>query len=71
MRSVADDLRRETIARVLALPPDERIHLALALGDDDLALFVQASGLDPDQARRRLRNARSHGRVSSVANDPR
>jgi hypothetical protein len=36
MRSVADDLRRQTLAHVLTLSLPARIDLALALGDDDL-----------------------------------
>ncbi len=46
MRSVADDLRRQTLAHLLALTLAERVELALALGDDDLDLFVRTSGLD-------------------------
>jgi hypothetical protein len=67
MRSVAGELRQRTIARVLAMRPGERIHLALSLCDDDLALFVRASGLDRDDARRRLRATRARGRVPSRA----
>jgi hypothetical protein len=67
MRSVADDLRRRTIAEVLDLAPAARIALALALGDDDLDLFVRTSGLDRDEARRRLRAQRQIGRAPSVA----
>lgn len=68
MRSVADDLRRSTAARVLELPIAARIALALSLGDDDLALFARTSGLAPDAARLRLRAQRSRGRQPSVAN---
>ena len=50
MRSVADDLRRRTMAHVLDLTPAARIELALSLGDDDLDLFVRTSGLDRDEA---------------------
>ena len=65
--SVADDLRARTTARVLAMPVADRIALALALGDDDLALYVTASGLDPDEARRRLRGRRQRGRTPSAS----
>ena len=71
MSSVADDFRRQTIARVLALPMAARVELALSLGDDDLDLFTRVSGLDRDEARRRLRAQRQRGRVSSVANPSR
>jgi len=67
MRSVADDLRASTRARVLTLPVRERVQLALTLGDDDLALFVRSSGLDRPEALRRLRARRATGRGSSGA----
>jgi len=49
------------------MPAIERVALALALGDDDLAIYVRTSGLPPDKARERLRAARAHGRAPSVA----
>jgi hypothetical protein len=67
MRSVADDLRRQTLAHVLALPLPARVELALSLGDDDLDLFARTSGLGRDEARRRLRAQRQIGRAPSVA----
>ena len=67
MRSVADDLRASTRARVLTMPVPERIQLALALGDEDLALFVRSSGLDRADALQRLRARRAHGRCPSGA----
>ena len=67
MRSVADYLRRQTQAHVLTLSPAARIALALSLGDDDLDLFARTSGLDRDEARRRLRAQRQIGRAPSVA----
>lgn len=71
MHSVADDLRVRTLARVLAMPATERIRLALALGDDDLNLFVRASGLGRSEALARLRARRAHGRrVTSGAAAP-
>jgi hypothetical protein len=67
MRSVVDDLRRQTLAHLLTLPLTARVELALAIGDDDLDLFVRTSGLDRDEARRRLRAQRQVGRAPSVA----
>ena len=67
MRSVADYLRRQTQAHVLTLSPAARIALALSLGDDDLDLFARTSGLDRDEARRRLRAQRQIGRAPSIA----
>ncbi len=49
------------------MPVPERIALALALGDDDLALFVRSSGLDRADALRRLRARRAQGRSPSDA----
>lgn len=62
VRSVADDLRLRTLARVLEMPVPARIALALSLGDDDLELFVRSSGLDRVEAIGRLRAGRAHGR---------
>jgi len=45
MRSVADGLRRQTLAHVLTLPLTARVELALSLGDDDLDLFLLFSSL--------------------------
>jgi hypothetical protein len=67
VRSVADDLRLKTIARVLDMPIAARLQLALALGDDDLDVFVRTSGMGRDEARRRLRAQRARGRVPSGA----
>jgi len=67
VRSVADDLRLRTIARVLAMPIAARVQLALSLGDEDLDLFVRTSGLGRDEARRRLRAQRARGRAPSGA----
>jgi hypothetical protein len=65
-RSVADALRRRTLAEVLELTPAARIELALSLGDDDLDLFVRTNGLGRDEARLRLRAQRQVGRAPSV-----
>jgi hypothetical protein len=47
------------------------VELALSLGDDDLDLFMRVSGLDRDEARRRLRAQRQRGRPFSVTNPSR
>ena len=64
--SVADDLRSRTTASVLAMSVHQRIALALSLGDDDLAVFVRASGLERSAALRHLRENRVHGRTPSA-----
>jgi len=54
MRSVADDLREELQDEVLRLPFEERMALALRLGERGLEMFMQASGLDRKTALREL-----------------
>ena len=64
MRSVADLLRAEDRQTILALTPDERVRLALALGERDLDTFRLAH--DPPLAReeaiQRLERQRQRGR---------
>lgn len=62
MRSIADDLRRESARRVLEMPPAERLELALRLGDDDVALLCAARGISDADARLAFARARQHGR---------
>jgi hypothetical protein len=68
MRSVADDLRRESILALAALTPLERIALALRLGDEDVARYAAVQGTPEDEARAAFRRAREAGRVSSPSN---
>jgi len=65
MSSAADEMRTRTTERVLALPVMDRIALALALGDDDLHVFMRSSGLDRATALGRLAGTRRHGRTPS------
>ena len=46
-----------------AMSADERVSLALRLGDDDLEIYRMARGISRDEALRRLRMARQAGRV--------
>ena len=66
---LADQLRREREERDAALTPEERILQALALGDRDLRLFMAATGLPLDEARRQLVNNKRRGRASKCAAD--
>lgn len=69
MRSVADLLRAEDREAVRALPLDERVALALALGARDLETFRLAHDppLDPAEAARLLDRRRQAGRRRSRA----
>jgi hypothetical protein len=65
MRSVADDLREELQEEVLLLSFEERIALALKLGERGLEIFRQATGLDRAAAIRELQRQRQAGRTPS------
>ena len=67
MRSVADQLRRDTVERVRELTIQQRIDLALSLGDADLDLYVRTSGRRRDDALRDLRAGHARGRAASCA----
>jgi len=63
MSSIADHHRREEARALAALSADERVALALRLGDDDLEIYRHAQGLDREDALTALRQARQAGRV--------
>jgi hypothetical protein len=65
MRSVADDLKRRDREAVLKLSPDERVELALRLGEEDLDSFCRAQGVDIETGRRLLQRRRQAGRLPS------
>lgn len=67
MRSVADALRAEDRLAVLALAPEARVRLALALGARDLESFrlSHAPPLSPAEAARVLERRRQAGRRPS------
>ena len=65
MASVADGLRDDTRARVLAMPVSERIALSLALGDEDVERYAEHAGLPSDVARRELQRRHAAGRRPS------
>jgi hypothetical protein len=67
MPSVADDLRRDTRARVLAMTVAERIALSLTLGDEDVERYARAAGVPADRARRQLQSGHGAGRPLSRA----
>jgi hypothetical protein len=70
MKSVADRLRRQTVASVLRLSAANRIDLALRLGDEDAARLAAARGISEAEARRLIRASRQIGRSRSSAAEP-
>lgn len=71
MRSVADVLRTQTAEAVRRFSVEDRIALALSLGDADLDLYARVNGLDRATALARLRAQRARGRpVHSRSADP-
>jgi hypothetical protein len=65
MKSVADDLRSELREKMRELSVQERLDLALRLGEESLELFRQANGLDRQTAIRLLQRRRQAGRTPS------
>lgn len=69
MSALAAYLRERTAAETEGLSTEERLALALTIGDDDLNLFCLSTGLTAEDARARVRASRRHGRrASRVAN---
>lgn len=66
MASVADGLRCADRATVARLSDDERIALALTLGDADVEALQQARGIDREAAVRLIRRQRQAGRQPSA-----
>lgn len=65
MRSVADDLRAELRDEMRRLSMDERVALALRLGEEGVERFRLAHGLDRETAIRILERRRQAGRRPS------
>ena len=70
MRSVADDLREDLRRRLALMTPEERLRIALALGDGDIALLQAGQSLTFEEARTRISRSRQTGRVPSRAACP-
>lgn len=60
--SVRDGLRRRDREDVLRLPPEERVELALRLGERCVRIFADAQGLPVETARERILAARERRR---------
>ena len=55
-------MREATDAAVMALSPEERVELALSLGDEAIEDYAAARGIAHDEALRLLRRERRVGR---------
>ena len=70
MRSrVAEELRSELTADVQKLTLDERLELAFRLGDEAVADYASANGVDRETALRVLLKQRHVGRRHSRCNE--
>jgi hypothetical protein len=69
MASVADDLRREQWERFAQMTPAERVALSEKLGEEGLAAFMSANGLDRESALKAIRRSRRVGRRRSRSAD--
>jgi methylmalonyl-CoA mutase cobalamin-binding subunit len=67
MRSVADALREETRRQTAALTPEDRVRLALELGDADVVALSSARQISADEARSLIARSRRAGRQPSQA----
>ena len=65
MRSVADQLRAETIRDFALLPPAERLRVAHELGERDLVAYATNHELTRKEALLVLQRQRKHGRRRS------
>lgn len=65
MSILADYLREQAADDVRRLEPAARVELALRLGDDDLAIYCEVAGIDPDEGRQRVMRQRQAGRRPS------
>jgi hypothetical protein len=66
MRSVVDDLRRADLEAAARLSAEQRVALALALGDADLEALQHARGIDRAAAIRVFERQRQAGRTPSA-----
>jgi hypothetical protein len=69
MRSVADDLRDEQMREMLKLTAEERMELALRLGQRAIEVYMAANQVDRPTAIAALRRAANAGRVPSKCHD--
>lgn len=66
MKSVADDLRRDQLARLATLSMTERIALSVRLGEEAARMYAHQHGLSLTDAKRELQRQRQVGRRPSA-----
>jgi hypothetical protein len=66
---VAEELRQEQMREVLAMTPDERVELIVALRDRGLEAVMAARGIDRDTAIDEIKRSRRIGRRYSRSMD--
>ena len=71
MPSVTDESRARDRAVVLAMPVAERMALALALGDEAVAMYARVHRVSSAEAFLRLSRQRQRGRGVSGVTGPR
>ncbi len=70
MRSkVAEANRRARFERFAAMTPDQRVALAMRLGEQGIASYMDTHGVDRPTAIARIKRTRRHGRRPSPAAD--
>jgi hypothetical protein len=69
MRSVADDLREAQVRDLQQLTPEQRVQLALQLGEEGLEFFMATNRLTREEAVKKIRLQRRAGRNPSRCMD--
>jgi phosphoribosyl-ATP pyrophosphohydrolase len=69
MRSVADELREQGVSAMQKLTPDQRVRLALRLGEQAIEIYMAANHVDREAAIAAFRRTGNAGRVPSRSND--
>jgi hypothetical protein len=69
VKSVADDLRREQVARQQSMSAMDRVLLSLAMGERAARQFAGLHGVSLHSAKRALQRQRQAGRRRSACHD--
>jgi hypothetical protein len=63
--NISERLQAEDRERLRQMTPEERVAEALALGDEAIAIYAAAHGVDREEARKRFERAAQTGRRPS------